>query len=158
MAKNLMDSLENYYPDFQYWFTNKCLPGILVGSDVLIVAREHNQVVGAALGKKSKDEVKLRCISVLPSHQNRGTGLHLIDRMLHLLDEDKPLCTVSEEMLHLYSRAFINRYQFDLASVEKGMYRKGKWESLSYLVTLEGNCRTTALNTQGRESNEGTPG
>ncbi|MDO8416264.1 MAG: GNAT family N-acetyltransferase [Agitococcus sp.] len=128
MAKNLLDSLENYYPGFQYWFTNKCVPGILLGPDVLIVAKEHDQVVGVVLGKKRDAEIKLRCIRVVPSHQNRGTGLHLIDRMLRALDEAKPHCTVSEEMLHLYSRAFINHYQFGLAHVDKGLYRPGKLE------------------------------
>lgn len=128
MAKNMLEGLENYYPGFQYWFTNQCMPGILVGPDILIVAKDKGQVVGVALGKKRKQEVKLRCVRVLPSHQNRGTGLQLIDHMLRELDSDKPHCTVSEEMLHLYSRAFINHYKFDLARIDKGAYRKGKLE------------------------------
>jgi ribosomal protein S18 acetylase RimI-like enzyme len=128
LAKGMLDNLENYYPGFQYWYVNKCMPGIVTGPDKLIVAREHGQIVGVVLGKKHEDETKLRCIRVLPSHQNRGTGLHLIDRMLRELDDDKPHCTVSEEMLHLYSRAFVNHYRFDLARVDKGAYRPNKLE------------------------------
>jgi GNAT superfamily N-acetyltransferase len=128
LAKNMLDGLENYYPGFQYWYVNKCMPGILVGPDVLIVAKENEQIIGVALGKKRKDEVKLRCVRVMPSHQNRGTGLHLIDRMLRELDDDKPHCTVSEDMLDIYSRAFINHYKFDLARVDKGTYRQGRLE------------------------------
>lgn len=128
LAKNMLEGLENYYPGFQYWYVNQCMPGIITGPDKLIVAREHGQIVGVVLGKKRDDETKLRCIRVMPSHQNRGTGLHLIDRMLRELDDDKPHCTVSEEMLHLYSRAFINHYKFDLNSVDKGTYRPNKLE------------------------------
>lgn len=128
LAKGMLDSLENYYPGFQYWYVNQCMPGIVTGPDKLIVAREHHQIIGVALGKKRDGETKLRCVRVMPSHQNRGTGLHLIDRMLRELDDDKPHCTVSEEMLHLYSRAFINHYRFDLVRVDRGTYRPNKLE------------------------------
>lgn len=128
LAGNLLQGLDNYYPDFGFWFINKCMPGILLGDDIFIVAREHNRIIGVALGKASKEETKLRCVRVLPEYQHRGIGLHLIDKTLTALDCDRPLCTVSEEMLHLYSRAFINHFNFDLSTVNKGMYRPGKLE------------------------------
>jgi GNAT superfamily N-acetyltransferase len=128
LAKGMLDSLENYYPGFQYWYVNACMPGIIAGPDVLIVAKEHDQIVGVALGKNRDTEKKLRCVRVLESHQNKGTGLKLIDGVLRALDCDKPTCSVSEEMLGLYSRAFVNRYGFDLTKVEKGMYRERKLE------------------------------
>lgn len=127
LAKVMLGGLENYYPDFGYWFVNKCVPGIVIGKDTLIVAREHEQIVGVAIGKKA-EETKLRCVRVLPQYQNKGVGLHLIDRTLKELDCDKPLVTVSEEMIHDFSRPFINRYNFDLSQVEKGLYRPGKLE------------------------------
>jgi GNAT superfamily N-acetyltransferase len=128
LAKTMLDSLESYYPDFGFWYVNKAMPGIVVGTDVLLVAREHEQIVGVALGKAREGETKLRCVRVAPSHQGKGTGLHLIDRMLHELDADRPHCTVSEEMVHMYSRAFINRYGFNLSRVDKGRYRRNKLE------------------------------
>lgn len=128
IVKGILESLENYYPDFRYWYVNKCMPGIIVGQDKLIVAREHGKIIGVALGKKNEDEIKLRCIRVMPEYQNRGIGLHLIEKMLKELDCDKPTCTVSEEMLHQFSRAFINLFKFDLTHVEKGLYRENKLE------------------------------
>lgn len=128
MAKRLLDSLSSYYPDFEYWYLNKAMPGIVTGSDILVVAREHHQIVGVGLGKARDHETKLRCVRVAPSHQNRGTGLRIIDRMLEELDDDKPHCTVCEEMLHLYSAPFVNRYGFDLTRVGKHTYRRGKLE------------------------------
>lgn len=128
LALGMLEGLENYYPDFRFWFVNKCMPGIVLGDDILIVAREHGQIVGVCLGKKRDNEVKLRCIRVQPAYPNRGVGLHLIDRMLHALNSDKPYCTVPEEMMHLLSRPFINRYHFSLDRVDRGPYRKGVLE------------------------------
>jgi N-acetylglutamate synthase-like GNAT family acetyltransferase len=84
--------------------------------------------VGIALGKRTESETKLRCVRVLPSHQNSGIGLRLIDRMLEALECENPHCSVAEELLHTYSRAFVNRYGFELTKVDKGMYRAGKLE------------------------------
>jgi len=128
LAKPMLESLEQYYPDFSYWYVNKCMPGVVAGSDSLIVAREHGQIIGVALGKKSEEETKLRCIRVMPQYQNRGVGLHLTEKMLRELDDDKPLVTVAEEMLHLYSRPFFNLFKFNVTRVEKGMYRRGVLE------------------------------
>jgi GNAT superfamily N-acetyltransferase len=128
IARGVMDGLENYYPDFGHWYVNKCIPGIVLGKDTLLVARDKHQIVGVALGKRTVKETKLRCVRVLPSYQSRGVGIHLIERMLRQLDCDKPHCTVAEEMLHQYSRAFVNHFDFNLSSVDKGRYRSGKLE------------------------------
>jgi GNAT superfamily N-acetyltransferase len=124
----ILSSLTELYPDFEYWYVNTMIPGLITGNDILLLAKEHEQIVGVALGKVTTEETKLRCVRVLPSYQNKGTGLHLIEHMLKLLDTDKPLCTVAEEMFHSYSRAFINHFDFDLSSVDKGKYRAGKLE------------------------------
>jgi len=124
----ILNSLTELYPDFEYWYVNTMIPGLITGDDVLLLAKEHEQIVGVALGKVTPDETKLRCVRVLPSYQNKGTGLHLIEKMLKILDTDKPHCTVAEEMIHSYSRAFVNHFNFDLSRVDKGKYRTGKLE------------------------------
>lgn len=127
LVKGMLDGLDNYYPAFSDWYVNTCMPGILVGRDELIVARDRERVVGAALGKVGS-ETKLRCVRVIPEYQKRGIGLHLVEQMLRAIDYDKPLCTVSEEMVHEFSRPFINLFRFDLTAVDKGRYRHGKLE------------------------------
>lgn len=124
----LFSNLNNYYPDFNYWYINKVIPGTVVDSDIVLVAKNNSIIVGGAIGKKSTTENKLRCVRVLPQCQNSGIGIKLIDAMISQLECEKPHCTVSEEMLHLYSRPFVNRYNFDLTSVDKGTYRRGKLE------------------------------
>jgi hypothetical protein len=133
LAGTMLKGMEHFYPDFNYWFTNKCMPGIIAGSDILLLAKEHEQVIGIALGKANKKETKLRCVRVIPEYQSKGTGIILIEKMLRNLDCDKPHCTVSEEMIHQFSRPFINLFNFDLTKVNKGMYRKGK---LEYIFNL----------------------
>lgn len=123
-----IQSLNQYYPDIEYWYVNKVVPGLIVGNDKLLIARDNNRIAGIALGKMNEDESKLRCIRVHPDHQNGGLGIRLIDGMLDLIEARKPGVTVSEEMFHLYSRPFIKRYGFELSDVTKGRYRRGKLE------------------------------
>lgn len=128
VARGLLDHLENYYPEFSHWYVNTCVPGIVLGSDTMLVARDGSAIIGVALGKKTLQETKLRCVRVHPAYQSKGLGLRLVERMLRQLDCAKPHCTVAEEMFHLYSRAFVNYFDFDLSQVDKGRYRPGKLE------------------------------
>lgn len=127
-ARSLLNTLTNYYPEFEYWYVNKCMPDILLKRNTLLLAEEHGQLVGVGIGKKNKEETKLRCIRVHPDYQSKGIGIHLVEKMLVLLDHDKPHCTVAEEMLHDFSRPFVNYFNFNLKEVKKGMYRQGKLE------------------------------
>ena len=124
----LLSSLDALYPGFHDWYVNTVVPGVVVGDDTLLLAKDGSRVVGVALGKRTPEETKLRCVRVLPAYQNSGIGLRLIDRMLEALECDKPHCSVAEELLHTYSRAFIHRYGFELSAVDKGAYRRGKLE------------------------------
>lgn len=128
MAVPMLQSLDALYPDLSYWYTNTVIPGLVLGNDVLLLAKEGARTVGVALGKRTASERKLRCVRVLPEVQNLGVGLRLLERMFEELETDKPHCTVAEEMLGLYSRAFVNRYGFQLNAVDKGRYRPGKLE------------------------------
>jgi GNAT superfamily N-acetyltransferase len=128
MAWQMLLGLEALYPEFGHWYTNRCLPGILVGDDTLLVAKDGHQIIGVAIGKRSAAETKLRCVRVLPEYQGRGIGIRLVEKTLRALDCAQPLCTVSEEMVHEFSRPFVNLFDFQLSAVEKGLYRPGKLE------------------------------
>jgi N-acetylglutamate synthase-like GNAT family acetyltransferase len=128
LAFQTLRSLGTYYPGFEFWLTNKVLPGILTGHDTLLLAKEHDRIVGVALGKRTEEETKLRAIRVDPVYRSRGIGIHLTERMLRKLDCDKPVCSVSQEMLDEFSRPFVNHFGFDLTRVEKGTYRPRKLE------------------------------
>ena len=127
MAAPMLQSLDVLYPDISYWYTNTVIPGLVLGNDVLLLAKDGGRTVGMALGKRSAEERKLRCVRVMPDVQNRGVGLKLIERMFVELEDEHPACSVAEEMLGLYSRAFVNRYGFRLNEVDR-RYRPGKLE------------------------------
>lgn len=123
-----IQTLDRYYPDIDHWYVNKVIPGLLLGGDKLIVAKDGSHIAGIALGKSGEEESKLRCIRVHPDYQNSGLGVRLIDHMLDTLGTAKPGVTVAEELFHQYSRMFVTRYGFELSDVTKGRYRKHKLE------------------------------
>lgn len=126
LALPFIVSIDKYYPDIKHWYVNKVVPGIAVNNDILLMAKENNRLIGIGLAKCS-DENKLRCIRVLDEYKGYGLGIKLMDKTLDLIG-NKPVVSVSEELLHDYSRIFINRYNFTLSNVTKGQYRKNKLE------------------------------
>jgi GNAT superfamily N-acetyltransferase len=125
LALNMLRDLDAYYPDFTFWFVNRVIPGVVTGDDILIVAKEHGKIVGVGIGKRHRDETKLRCVRVAPSHQKKNLWRRILDATLRALDCDKPICTVPQEMIDDFSRIFINHYRFNLTRVDRGAYRKG---------------------------------
>jgi ribosomal protein S18 acetylase RimI-like enzyme len=123
-----LENLKQYYPKFQSWYINSAMPGIVQGNDFLLQAKQEGQLIGIALGKRSRKESKLRCVRIHPDYQNNGLGVRLIDKAIDVLQCEQPHCTVAQEIVHDYSRLFVNRYGFKLEAVEKGLYRPGKLE------------------------------
>lgn len=120
----LLTGLDQYYPGMHKWLDRLAIEE----STPILVAHENNRVVAACIGKKTIKERKIRCVRVQSDYANKGIGIRLMDQMIDVLECRSPYCTVSEEMLHQYSRAFIQRYGFSLDEVKKGMYRPGKLE------------------------------
>lgn len=126
-AFDIIKNLDNDYPNFYDWYWNKVVPGIWTRKDEVVLAYNKNDLVGVSILKNS-NEKKLRALRITENYQNKGYGLYLIDESLKRLNTDKPLCSVSENMINDYSRIFINRYQFSISHVYKGLYQKGKLE------------------------------
>lgn len=123
----LVSSLDVYYPDFNDWYWNKVVPATVHGDDGMVLCEEHDKIIGACLFKRGT-EPKLRCLRVDPSYANRGIGIHLIDKSLRVIDHAFPEVTIPEETIHDLSRVVVNRFDFKLDNVEKGVYRPGKLE------------------------------
>ena len=126
-AYELTSGIDTFYPDFKDWFWNKVVPSTITGDSEIILAEEHDQVIGIAMVKQGQTP-KIRCLRVRTEYAGRGVGIHLIDRSLKLLDCDKPEVTVPEEKIHELSRILVNRFSFDLKHVDRGLYRPGKLE------------------------------
>ena len=126
-AFEIISNLDNSYPNFYDWYWNKVVPGIWTGNDEVVLAYKKDEIIGVSILKNS-GEKKLRALRIKEKFQSKGFGLYLIDESLKRLNIDKPLCSVSEKMINDYSRIFINRYQFDISHVYKGLYKKGELE------------------------------
>jgi len=127
-AFNILKPLSELYPDFNNWYWDKVVPGIINGSDKMILAENKSGLVGISIVKDSFAEKKLRALRISDKYQRKGYGLYLIDESLKQLGSSKPVVSVAEEMINDYSRIFINRYDFDMTHVYKGLYRKDKLE------------------------------
>lgn len=123
LALPFIASVDQYYPNMSNWYINTVVPGIVISNNILLVAKEGEEIVGIALAKTDK----LRCIRVAESYKNKGLGIKLIDKALSLIG-DRPRLSVCQELIHDYSRIFVNRYNFNLTNVAKGKYRPHKLE------------------------------
>ena len=124
-AYTLLEPVSELYPEFSDWYFDKVIPGVIQGNDKIILLEKRNEIAGISIIKKGEDESKLRCLRIADKFQKNGLGLYLIDESLKQLDCPNPVVSVAEEMMHDYSRIFINRYGFDLTHVYKGLYRDG---------------------------------
>ena len=124
-----LENLDRFYPSISSWYTSSFQAGLLAGRNILLMAKSHDgTLLGVALGKKTGHETKMQCVRVAEQQANAGLGISLMDRMIEELECTTPFCTVSEEMLHQYSRIFVKRYGFTLDDVVKGSYRPKKLE------------------------------
>jgi GNAT superfamily N-acetyltransferase len=126
-AHALTTGIDDYYPEFNNWFWNKVVPSVVTGESSIILAEQHDQIVGVSIVKAGSDP-KIRCLRVREEYAGRGVGVHLIDKSLRLLDCDKPVVTVPEEKINDLSRILVNRFSFNLLKVDRGLYRPGKLE------------------------------
>jgi len=120
--------ISQYYPNFHNWYWDNVIPGTILTTDKIIVIKNKYNLIGVSIVKDTQNEKKIRTLRIAPKYQNAGISLSLIDKSLEVLKTDKPVASVAEELFHDYARIFINKYNFELTHVYKGIYRKGKLE------------------------------
>jgi hypothetical protein len=127
LSKPFIANLDNYYPDINNWYHYQIVGQLDQPSNILLQAYSDETLIGICIGKKS-NENKLRCVRVSNDFKNTGLGVRLINTMLEELEDTKPLITVSEELLHEYSRVFHHYYNFRIEEIRRGVYRRNKLE------------------------------
>lgn len=126
-AFKILDANPYNYPDFKDWFFNKVIPGTFISTDKVYLYMIKGVFIGVSVIKKGVEN-KLRAVRVIGKYQTKGYGIGIVDHTLKMLNDDKPLVSVSEPLMHDFSRMFINRYDFDLVHVHKGLYIKDTLE------------------------------
>jgi ribosomal protein S18 acetylase RimI-like enzyme len=118
------------YPNIDYWFRLKVVPGLRQCTRTLICVERHGSIIGVGIGKREPEERKICTVRIAPSYFGRGVGPRLFDLLLRWLETDQPHLTVSERKLPAFERIF-ERYRFKRSSRHANLYVPGVVE-LSY--------------------------
>lgn len=115
-----MKNIENIYPEVEHWYINKVIPRVMLEKDiVLVIYSPENEVAGFAIAKNNKEEKKLCCLIIMPDYQGRGYAIKLIKKIQKELNEEKLHCSVSEDLLPLYLKIFINHFKWAIDEVQE---------------------------------------
>lgn len=118
---------DTIYPNFHHWFWNKVVPSVLINNDKIIICYSNKKFTGISIIKNYGEE-KLRCFKMDNDFKKSIYVIKFLKfTLLHFINK-KPLLSVSEDNFHLFSRIFINFFNFELVQVYKGLYSKGKLE------------------------------
>jgi len=127
-------SSADYYKDIDCWFFNKVLPGISTGERTIITFKYNNYLAGLAIIKHTHLEKKICTLKIGKPFQKIGLGYMLFEKCFELLNTEKPLATVSAELLGGYVR-ILDFYGFKLENVLDNNYRATK--SMEYVYNGE---------------------
>lgn len=97
---------QSKYPEFQLWFEEKVLPGLLVAERSIIVETRNSQIAGFAILKHNHEESKICTLRVRDDYANTGIGIRLFEKSFDLLETSSPLLSVSDEMYPKFNKIF----------------------------------------------------
>ena len=97
--------ISNYYPDYNKWFHDKMIPGIIDQTREIICLIDE-EVIGFISLKK--EEKKICTIFVDKKYRRQGYGTILVDKGIEYLEEDKPLLTILSSLQEEYSEIIRN--------------------------------------------------
>ena len=122
----ISDSITPYYPNGAEWLSTK-----VFGDDsnrlLLISQLPDGLVNGFSILKNEDSEKKVCTLFVSPAFRGNGLGNALLGRSLDLLECDKPLITVSDDLLLSFIPLF-SHYGFENAESYADRYRDGHIE------------------------------
>lgn len=135
-AERLFLRLELFLVDlaFEYPFFKEWLKKVfeeLTSTDkrliLLCCGSNRFDIKGVSILKKTKDEKKICTLRVDKSYRNQGIGSCLLKRSIELLEDNKPLITVSG--IHMKEfLPFLKKHSFVLKDKVKSLYRRGSYE------------------------------
>ncbi|QIM69073.1 GNAT family N-acetyltransferase [Basfia succiniciproducens] len=120
------------YPDISNWY-NKVIQEIKINPNnremFISLSNENNSlsISGLMILKNHLEEKKICTLRIKDSYQKKGIGSELLEIAFGFLDTKKPLITVPEESVDIFSRIF-NKYGFEKKDEIPDLYRKNKIE------------------------------
>lgn len=122
-----LSDLTDQYPDFSLWFQYKVVPGISAGHRSLIAEYRNGVIAGLAIIKDTDEEQKLCCLRVVEEFHATGLGIRLFEKSFELLNNDKPLLSISDVRLPEFARV-CSYFGFELDQELRDFYRPGHTE------------------------------
>lgn len=129
------DWISKDYPNHFEHFWTKYIPNIFIGERDVVACYSGCILAGLAILKKNKVESKISTLYVNNDFRNKGIATSLIEKSFDFLDTTKPLITISEYKLEMFS-AIIKKYNWTLTQEVDGYYNDGVKE-LVYNGVLE---------------------
>ena len=115
------------YPEFNKWWSNKVIPGLLNGTRSLILEIRDGKLAGVAVLKDDGLEKKICTVKVQTPYNATGIGYHLFEKSMRILDCDQPLLSVSADRILEFTRIF-QKFGYEFIHAYNGLYIPQKKE------------------------------
>lgn len=136
LADNLLFKLKLFladlafeYPFFTEWLEKVFKELTLTDSRLILLCCDNGifDIKGVSILKKTSDEKKICTLRVVKSYRNQGIGSCLLQKSVELLEDNKPLITVSGIHMKEFS-SFLKKRGFVLKDKVKSLYKRGSYE------------------------------
>ncbi|RWY79146.1 hypothetical protein EHI46_00175 [Rhizobium leguminosarum] len=122
-----LQHLDAYYPDFERWYWQSVVPGLLDGTRTIRAIRSRDRVLAVLIAKKTDEERKLCTLWVDEIYAGKGLGVRLINEGRQWVGSNTPLASVPEERMGELS-GILGRMGFVVTEALESFYRPGKTE------------------------------
>lgn len=119
-----LNILNNYYPNFDLWLTQKVLNGMYDGTRQLLIKWSSQKIAAISIIKNNTLEKKICCLRVMSDYINSGVGVRIFVDSMKKLEEEKPLLSVNENNLPQFKRIF-NYFGYKQYSIYPSLYKTG---------------------------------
>lgn len=126
--KRFLSNMSCDYPDFNFWL-DKIQSQLNTNMRSIVVCKSvsDDKILGVSILKKSSEENKICTLRVANECQRMHIGSRLMEMSLRILEDDKPLITVSEDHIIEFS-ALLKRFRFAFKNKIKSIYINDKYE------------------------------
>jgi len=116
----ILSNLKKDYPNFKQWYTINVFNGLLSGNRTLIINIVNDEIAAISI-IKNEVEKKICTIYVLSKYRRFGLGTDLFINSMDILNEDKPLFSISSKKINEFSR-IIKYFGYEFTEEYSGLY------------------------------------
>lgn len=128
LIKDFLSNMSCDYPDFDLWLV-KIQSQLETDMRSIIVCKSisDDKILGVSILKKTLTENKICTLRVANKYQRMYIGSKLMELSIRILEDEKPLITVSEDHIAEFS-SLLKSFGFEYKNKVKSLYVKDKYE------------------------------